>query len=91
MTDHRQTEDPERPPAFAVDTVADKVVRFGCGAILVFLLLLALAILGVLPESFGTPALVTLCVVLVIGAGSLSVSYGEPFIRALLKLIKWFA
>ncbi len=88
MTDHGQTEDPERPPAFAVDTAADKAVRFGCGAVLAFLLVLAVGMFG-LADPLGTPALLTLCTGLVVGAGFLSVTYGEPFIRALLKLIKW--
>jgi hypothetical protein len=90
QNDRGQTEDAERAPAFAVDTAADKAMRFGCGAILASLVLLALGMVGLM-EPFGIPAIITICIVSVVAAGVLSVTLGEPFMRGLLKLIDWLA
>jgi hypothetical protein len=89
-TELGQADDPERAPAFTVDTVADKAVRFGCGAILALLVLLALGMVGFM-EPFGIPAVIAICLMVVAASGVLSVAFGEPFIRSLLKLIDWFA
>lgn len=72
------------PPPLAVDTAADKAVRFGCGA------LMGVAVMAYLLMSASGGAgtiFVTMMVVLVCGA--LAVTWGETFFERVIKLIKW--
>jgi hypothetical protein len=83
-----QADNAERAPAFAVDTLADKAIRFGCGAVLASLIVVAVVMFGLLE---GIPALATVSVVFIGGAGVFSVTHGERSIRGLLKVVKWLA
>jgi hypothetical protein len=91
LTDKDDTGEPEGGSAFAVDTVADKAVRFGCGAALAFLIFVASAEFGLvsLAEPFGMAGLLTLGVVFIAVVGVLTVTHGERFVRALLNVVKW--
>jgi hypothetical protein len=72
------------------DTLADKAVRFGCGAGLAVLVFLILVLSGV-GEPFGVSGVVAAGIVLVGASGVLSVLHGDRFIERLLKFIKWLA
>ncbi len=85
------TDDAPQPgPAFGRDTVADKVARFGCGAILGVFVLMGVLLAGFF-EPFGMTGVVIGAVVLVVGAGIACVTHGDPAIQILWKLIKWLA
>ena len=77
-------------PSLGNDTVADKAVRFGCGAALGALLVLGVAMTG-LAEAFGMTGLLVAAVFLTAFAGLAAVTHGEPAIHSLLKAIKWLA
>jgi Na+/proline symporter len=79
------------PPAFARDTLGDKVARFGCGATLGLLVVMGLLLTGVF-ELFGSVTGVSVgAATLIILAGVACVTHGEPAIQVLWKLIKWLA
>jgi hypothetical protein len=78
----------EQPTALTQDTVADKAVRFGCGVGLGGLIVVALVLFG-LGEPFGMAGVIIGGVIFVGACAGLSVAYGEPFIRSLLKLMEW--
>ncbi len=86
------TEDePTTAPAFAKDTLGDKVARFGCGAILGLLVVMGLFLTGVF-ELFGSVTGTAVgAAVLIILAGVACVTHGESAIQVLWKLIKWLA
>ena len=88
MADDDQPEEAEGGSAFAVDTIADRAVRFGCGAILASLIVVALVMFG-LPVPFGMAGVVTLGILFIGAAGLFSVTHGERFIRGLLRVISW--
>ena len=87
MNPDAENSPPESSPPtspLATDTIADKVVRFGCGAIL-----------GALVVSFllssvmaGGVGLVIFAAVIVGACGVLAVAYGEGFVDGLLKVMK---
>ena len=89
MTGDRGKHMPERrdaPPALAGDSLVDKSVRFGCGALLGMLIFAGLALFA---EGIGLSGLVALGIVLVAVCGAFAVTHGEPFFVGLLKLIGW--
>jgi hypothetical protein len=88
LADDDQAGQAEADSAFAVDTIADKAVRFGCGAVLASLIVVALVIFG-LPVPFGMAGVVTLGILFIGAAGLFSVTHGERFIRGLLRVIAW--
>ncbi len=88
--DERRRIEHEPGPALLDDTLADKAVRFGCGGILAALIILGTVFSGFV-EGVEDRTALAMCVAGVVAAGLLSVACGEPFIRALLKLIKWLA
>ena len=90
MADDDPADVGEGGPAFAQATSADRVVRFGCGAALASLIVTALVMFG-LPVPFGMAGVATLWIALVGVVGLLSLTYGERFVRGLLKLISWLA
>ncbi len=87
MPDDDQEED-EQPTSLRQDTVVDKAVRFGCGVALGGLVVVALVLFG-LGEPFGMAGVIIGGVIFVGACAGLSVAYGEPFIRGLLKLMEW--
>ncbi len=81
---------PEGASPLATDTLADRAVRFGCGAALALLLALGTIFFGI-ADAVSTGAAVV-CVAVVVGvAGVSSVLFGERVILGLIRLIKWFA
>jgi hypothetical protein len=85
---HHESEEAEAWPALAKQTLADKALRFGCGAVP-----------GVLVASVVVSVLdlvdlrIVVGFVLAFGAvcGSLAVVYGDRVIKELLKAIDWIA
>ncbi len=86
VAENDQSDGAERAPAFAVDTFADRAIRFGCGAVLASLVVVALVMSGLLE---GMPALLIISIGFIGAAGLFSVTHGERFIQSLLKVIKW--
>jgi hypothetical protein len=79
-TDHS----PGKVPSLATDTMADKAVRFGCGA-----LMAGIAVAFLLSSVMaGGTGLILLATSIVLACGVLAVAYGESFIEGLLKVIE---
>jgi hypothetical protein len=76
------------PPSLTRDTLVDKGVRFGCGAVLAGLIVIASAISG-LGEPVGVAGVIIAGLVFVLVCGWLSVTQGERFVRGLIKLMNW--
>jgi hypothetical protein len=70
----------------ATDTLADKGVRFGCGALLGLLLVLGVAEFG---EGLTLEGFIAVGALAVAGCGAFGVTHGERFFSGLLKVFKW--
>ena len=70
----------------ATDTLADKGVRFGCGGLLGFLLVLGVAEFG---EALTLEGFIVVGALAVAGCGMFGVTYGERFFGGMLKVFKW--
>jgi hypothetical protein len=84
MTD--SSDDPPRvtTPSLAEDTLADKAVRFGCGAVL------GVAVMAyILMNVAGSMGLAFVALVFVFVCGALAVAWGEAFFEKMLRLIQW--
>ena len=90
MPDDEHAEERELAPAFAKDTPFNKVLRFGCGAILGGLIVVGVLMFGLL-QPFGATGVIIGSVIAVGVSGLVSVTHGEAAIRVLLKLIRWLA
>ncbi len=85
---HGESEEAEAWPALAKQTLADKAMRFGCGAVAGALVASGLV--------FGLELVdlrIVVGCVLAFGAacGSVTVVYGDRMIKKLLKAIDWMA
>ena len=70
-----------------VDTTVDKVLRFGCAAMLAPLSIIAVVWLGIL-ESMNTSGLFVVTLVVAVIFGMLGVLLRERFIVGVLKVLK---
>ena len=84
MTDSSEDRQRTVTPPLAEDTLTDKTVRFGCGA------LLGVAVMAyILMNVSGGMGLVFVALVFVLVCGALAVTWGEGFFESMLRLIKW--
>jgi hypothetical protein len=77
----------QTPPALATDTLADKGLRFGCGAAIGVIVALTLAMFG---DGFPTGAGLAFVALAVAVCGALAVKRGDTFVESLLKALNWF-
>jgi hypothetical protein len=84
LSDGKRTAEPLLPH----DSMADKAVRFGCGAVLAALVVTGLALSG-LGEPLSVPVVATAGILVVLVSGGLSIAFGERYLVRLLKLINW--
>jgi hypothetical protein len=90
MADDDPAEELEDGAAYAVDTVADKAVRFGCGAALASLIFVGSVVFGLAGAwPFGMAGVVTLGILFIAAIGLFSVTHGERFLRGLLNVVNW--
>ena len=67
------------------ETVSDKAVRFGCGAVIGVAILVSLVIYGVVEDERG----LVVGGIAVLGCGILAALGGDRAVGALLKVLKW--
>ncbi len=79
----------ESSPVLGRLTHADRLTRFGCGAILAGLVAFVMLLSGGL-DLFGWPGAGVVGALLIGACGVLSAAYGDRFIRFLLKAAEWF-
>jgi len=84
-----QDGDAEIGPALTRDTLADKTMRFGCGAVLGILIAVAVVLAG-LGEPFGVTGALMGGVVFAAVCGVLGLAYGKRFLESLVKMAGWF-
>jgi hypothetical protein len=93
LFDDEDTKTPNSWPILAKATPADRLARFGCGAILAGLISIAIVLYGGLdvfgPTGAGVTAVVVVGVLFIGACAVLSAAYGDRFLRALVKLAKW--
>lgn len=75
-------------PPLADDTLADKAVRFVCGAFFGFLVVLGVAEFG---EVLTLEGYMLVGAVVVAACGALGVTHGERFFEGLLKVFRWLS
>jgi hypothetical protein len=81
-------DDAEVGPALTRDTLADKTMRFGCGAALGVLIAVAVVLAG-LGEPFGLTGALIGGVVFAAVCGVLGLAYGNRFLEGLVRMAGW--
>ena len=70
------------------DSPSDRALRFGCGALLGIVIVLALGLGGVAQGDLSL--LVVLGLVVVVTCGLLGASHGDRFFKAVVSRLDWF-
>jgi hypothetical protein len=76
----------DKPPAFGVDTWADKGIRFGCGALLATLIVASVLVYAGAGFAFGA---VVAWLTASVSCGVLAVLAGDRFVKKLLRIMEW--